>query len=439
MPGAAPSPSSSFSTPPLPHSSAAGAASGGATVAPGPSGVISREALRRLIDEELPGVIRIRRDLHEHPELAFEERRTSRVVCEELKRLKIEHVAGLAGGTGVLAYLPPTGGTQPGAHSVALRADMDALQIVECTGAPYASKTPGVMHACGHDGHTANLLGVARILSRLEHRPVGVHLIFQPAEEGGAGGEKMCAAGCLDGSLLGPRVGRIFGLHGWPQYELGVVGSRVGPLLAATDNYTVRVIGEPAHAAYPHLGRDPVVAGAAIVTALQTIVSRWVGPLDSIVVSTTMIHGGTASNIIPRSIEFTGTIRTLRDETRTLARERLFAIAEATARAHDCRVEIDFEPGYPVTHNDEGATNRFFRVARATLGEARVAHLEHPTMGGEDFSYYGRHVPACFFILGVRPPGQTTCPGLHQPEYDFNDDALATGIEVMVRLALDAD
>lgn len=247
----------------------------------------------------------------------------------------------------------------------------------------------------------------------------------------------MCQDGCLDGSRLGPAVKRIFGLHGWPQYELGVVGSRPGPLLAATDNYTIRVVGEQAHAAYPHLSNDPIMCAAAIVQALQTIVSRNISPLDSVVVSTTMIHGGTATNIIPRAIEFAGTVRTLRPETRALARERVLALSRHTAEAHGCRAEVDYEMGYPVTFNDEATTDRFFRVARGSIGDDRVRLVEHPTMGGEDFSYYGHHVPACFFILGVRPASATTYPGLHQPEYNFNDDALETGMELMVRLALD--
>ncbi|MBX3386423.1 MAG: amidohydrolase [Phycisphaeraceae bacterium] len=409
------------------------------TNAPARAGsTLDQAALRPRIREVLPNAVRIRRDLHAHPELAYQEHRTSGVVCAELQRLGIAHVPGLAGGTGVLAYLPATaaGDDRP---SVALRADMDALPIEERTGAAYASTTAGVMHACGHDGHTANLLGVAAVLSKVAHRPNPVHLIFQPAEEGGAGGKRMCEEGCLDGSKIGPRVGRIFGLHGWPQYELGVVGSRVGPLLAAVDNFWVRMNGEQAHAAYPQLGCDPVVASAAVIQALQTICSRNVAPTDSVVVSVTQIRAGTATNIIPARVEFGGTVRTLRDETRAMAKRRLYAIVESTAAAYGCAAEIDWREGYPVTHNEPATTERFFRVARAAVGEARVATVPTPTLGGEDFSYYGHHVPACFFILGVKPAHAAKWPSLHQPEYDFNDDALETGIELMVRLALDAE
>lgn len=397
--------------------------------------------IRDLVRQELAGVTAIRHDLHAHPELAYNEHRTAKVVAEELKRLGIEHVTGLAGGTGILGFLPATGGAPSGnsPSSIALRADMDALPIEENTGVAYASTVKGLMHACGHDGHTANLLGVARVLSKLSHRPNPVHLIFQPAEEGGGGGDRMCKEGCLDGSRLGTPVKRIFGLHGWPQYELGIVGSRPGPLLASTDNFWVTMTGEQSHAAYPQLSRDPVVASSATILALQTIASRTVSPLDSVVVSVTQIQGGTATNIIPRSIEFGGTVRTLRAETRTIARDRLLEIVEMTAKAHGCRATVEYDPGYPVTHNDPATTERFMNAARSVLGNDRVVHVENPTMGGEDFSYYGHHVPACFFVLGVKPKGMEKYPSLHQPEYNFNDDALETGMEVMVRLATEVD
>ncbi len=394
-------------------------------------------ALRPLIREILPEITAIRRDLHAHPELAYQEQRTSRVVCAELARLGIEHVPGLAGGTGVVAHIPATTAEGRTRGAVALRADMDALPIEEATGVAYASKTPGIMHACGHDGHTANLLGVARVLSRLEHRPNPVTLIFQPAEEGGAGGKRMCEDGALDGSRLGPRVDRIFGLHGWPQYALGEVGSRPGALLAATDNFQVEVVGVQSHAAYPQISRDPVVAAAQLIGALQTICSRNAPPTDSIVLTVATIHGGVARNVIPRSVTFAGTMRTLTPEMRRLGRERFHAIASGLCGAMGCEAHIHWEEGYPVTFNDPAMTERFFRVARRTVGDQRVRTVPTPTMGGEDFSYYGHHVPACFFILGVRPPGRDAYPSLHQPEYDFNDDALETGIELMCELALD--
>jgi amidohydrolase len=394
-------------------------------------------SLRDAVRSVLPSVTIIRRDLHAHPELAYQERRTSGVVCAELNHLGVAHIGGLAGGTGVLAHIPATTPEGNARGAVALRADMDALPIVENTGVPYTSKTPGVMHACGHDGHTANLLGVAGVLMKLAHRPNPVTLIFQPAEEGGAGGKRMCEDGALDGSRLGPRVDRIFGLHGWPQYVLGDVGSRAGPLLAATDNFEVEIVGTQSHAAYPHLSRDAVVTTAQIITALQSIASRNAAPTECIVVTVAVVNGGVARNVIPRSVHFAGTMRTLTPEMRALGRERFHAITSGIAGAMGCEARIRWEEGYPVTFNDPAMTERFFRVARRTIGETRVREVPTPTMGGEDFSYYGHHVPACFFILGVRPPGQDIWPSLHQPEYDFNDDALETGIELMCELALD--
>ncbi|MFN7022127.1 MAG: M20 family metallopeptidase, partial [Phycisphaerales bacterium] len=281
---------------------------------------------------------------------------------------------------------------------------------------------------------------VARVMNRLPHRPRGVLLIFQPAEEGGAGGERLCAEGVLKGESgggLGAPVGQIFGLHGRPQAPLGTVGTREGPLLAATDNFTVRLVGTQAHAAYPHLSADPIVAAAHAIAALQTITSRSVAPQDSVVVTVGQINAGTASNIIPRDCTFIGTMRTVRKGTRELGKKRFFEIVEATASALGLRAEIQWEEGYPVTHNDPAMTDKFFRVAVRALGDSRVHIVPEPTMGGEDFSYYGQHVPACFFVLGVKPADRSDYPSLHQPEYDFNDDALPTGIEVMCRLALE--
>lgn len=397
----------------------------------------TNDSLRSLIAAELPRARNIRRDLHAHPELAYQEKRTSLLVSRELTEMGVAHVAGLAGGTGVLAYIPAT---RPGADargSIALRADMDALPIAENTGVPYASTIPGVMHACGHDGHTANLLAVARVLTQTPDRPNPVTLLFQPAEEGGGGGKRMCDDGALSGAKIGPPVRRIFGLHGWPQFEVGTVGSRPGPMLAATDNFTVQILGEQAHAAYPQLGKDPILATAHIVTALQSICSRNVKPQDSIVVTVSMVNGGVAHNVIPRSVQFVGTMRTLKPDIRTLGKRRFFEIVEGLALAMGCRAAIKWDEGYPVTHNDPATTDLFFNLARDTFGQQRVVHVPEPSLGGEDFSYYGHHVPACFFMLGVKPPGRESFPSLHQPEYDFNDDALEVGIEMMCRLALD--
>ncbi len=396
-------------------------------------------SIRSLISGELPQLLAIRHDLHTHPELSFDEKRTSSVVQRELSALGIQFKAGYAKGTGVVGYLPattPQGNTLP---SVALRADMDALPIQEATNVPYASCRPGVMHACGHDGHTTILLGAAKVLARTPVRPCPVTFVFQPAEEGGAGGEHMCLEGALKGDAgggLGNPVGVIYGLHGWPTLQLGQVATKPGALLASVDDFVVDVEGTGGHAAYPHLSHDPILAAAHVITAVQTIASRNVGPLESVVCSVCMVHAGTANNIIPATVRLQGTVRTLKPALRLLAKERFFAIVEATAKAQGCTAKITWHESYPVTHNDPQATAKLLDVARATLGPGRVIVVEHPTMGGEDFSYYGNHVPAAFFFLGLRPGNVTEYPTLHQPDFDFNDEAIAPGVEMMCALAL---
>ncbi len=394
--------------------------------------------MRSVLASALPELVSFRHDLHRHPELCYQEERTSARVCEALDALGIAYKAGIAG-TGVLSYLPATCSTA--GEAVGLRADMDALPMTECTGKPYASEVPGLMHACGHDGHTTILLGAASVLSALEERPNPVAFFFQPAEEGGAGGKRMCDEGCLlgeEGGGIGARVSRVFGLHGWPDVPVGQVATRAGALLAATDDFVVRVCGVGGHAAYPHQTVDPVLAAAQVICALQSIVSRNIEPTDPIVVTVAKVSGGTASNVIPGSVELAGTVRTISTETRRRARERFYSVVEQTAGAMGCCAEISWHEGYPVTYNDAGLTEQFFGVARDALGTERVEVTAHPTLGGEDFSYYGQHVPACFFLLGLLPKGgdPATTPKLHQADFDFNDDAIEIGVELMCRLAM---
>jgi len=395
---------------------------------------ISRQHLHELIDDELDHLIELRRDLHAHPELGYEERRTSGVVRRELDDIAVPYVADLAGGTGVMAHLPSGEGA-----AIGLRADMDALPIIEESELDYGSTTPGVMHACGHDGHTAILIGTTHILARLarEHElPRPVSFLFQPAEEGGAGGQRMVEEGCLRGTVIGTPIRYMFGLHGWPRMPLGSVGTREGPLLAAADMFDIIVTGTGTHAALPHLGRDPIVAASAIVAALQTIPSRSADPLDAIVVSTTQIHAGTTHNIIPDQAVLNGTVRTLDPETQQMAIRRLRELAEGVAAAHGCRAEVTYTIAYPATLNDVQAVAIFNEVAREALADEHVMHIARPIMGGEDFAFYAREVPSCFFLLGLRPPDQETMPDVHQPTFNFNDDAIATGVEVFCRLAL---
>ncbi|MFU8828048.1 MAG: M20 metallopeptidase family protein [Phycisphaerales bacterium] len=408
-------------------------------------------SLRTAIAEFLPDVVEFRRDLHRHPELMFEESRTADRVCEQLEALGIPFVRGLAPespsqpGTGIAAYLQATVDDPSKAATIGLRADMDALPITESTGLPYSSTRQGVMHACGHDGHTATLLGVARALAGVEHRPNNIVFCFQPAEEGGAGGEKMCADGAIDGTALqrehgiGTRVDMMFGLHGWPELELGKVATRTGPLLAATDEFEVTVRGRGGHAAQPERSIDPVVVAAHIVTALQTIASRRTEPNDAVVVTVGAIHAGEAHNVIPDTAHLRGTIRTLLPETRTMAETEFRRIVHGIASSFDAGAEVEWHSGYPVTFNDPVATDHFRSVARTVLGDRAdtlLVEKDKPTMGGEDFSYYGHHCPACFFLLGLRPESMDSYPNVHTPKFDFNDDAIALGIELFCALAL---
>jgi amidohydrolase len=391
-------------------------------------------ALEEAIARELPDIIDIRHDLHTHPELMYEEKRTSEVVQRELEKAGVKFVAGLAGGTGVLGYLPATTNTG-NAETVALRADMDALPITEQTGKPYSSKTPGKMHACGHDGHTAVLIGVARVLAQLKDRPNNVLFLFQPAEEGGAGGRKMCEDGVLAGKVLGNKADIIFGLHGFPNIDVGQMTTRTGPLLAATNEIEIVIEGKGGHAAAPHTGIDPVVVGSHIVLALQTIASRNVDPLDSIVVTIAKFQAGTATNVIPNTALIAGTLRTLTPETRELGCRRVKEIAEGIAASFGATAKVEVREGYPVTQNEPCATDRFRAVAKNVFGDGLAADCQ-PVMGGEDFSFYGAHCPACFYFIGVRPKGQDKYPNLHAPDFDFNDDALPVGMRAMCSLAL---
>lgn len=335
----------------------------------------------------------------------------------------------------MLGYLPAT--TNPkSARTVALRADMDALPILEETDIPYRSANPGVMHACGHDGHTAILLATARALSQVDERPNNVLFLFQPAEEGGAGGEKMCQDGALRGTVLGRPADVIYGLHGTPWQTVGNVSTRIGPLMASATEIRIVIDGKGSHAAYPHFGIDPIVIGAHIVTALQTVASRAIDPLDSVVVTIGKIQAGVAHNVIPDQIEMVGTLRTLRDETFVRACEKIRAIVENVAVGFGATATVQFSGTYPVTFNHAEPTEQFRSVARRVLGDPQVHEEPVPSMGGEDFSFYGREVPACFFFLGLRDHDEQVLPNLHSPRFDFNDKAIPFGVEMMCELAL---
>src|SRR4051812_716503 len=300
-------------------------------------------SLAALINQHLPRAIELRHRLHQIPEVRYEEFQTCAAIRSELDRLNIKYVDGVGGApTATIAWLG-----EPSRGCIALRADIDGLPICEATDLAYASTNPGRMHACGHDGHSANLLGVAAMLKTLESKlPVCVKLIWQPAEEGGAGAEKLVAAGVLDGRI-GSKVEAIFGLHGWPGLKVGLVSTKPGPLLAATDNFTIRFHGRGTHAAYPHFGRDPIAAMASAIVNLQQIVSRDIDPTDPAVVTVGIVNGGTAINVIPDTAEFSGTARSLHGAMRKKLRESMQRRCAGIAEAHDCELNFMWEEGYP--------------------------------------------------------------------------------------------
>ena len=379
--------------------------------------------------------VELRHALHRQPELAYEEKLTGAAVCRELDQLGIPYQKGLAGGTGVVGLID-----RGGDKCVALRADMDALPIVEETGLPYASERPGVMHACGHDGHMAILLAAAAILQKADF--VGkVKLVFQPAEEGGCGAQKMVE----DGVLEKPQVGAIFGLHGWPGLKVGTVATKPGALLASVDGFTIRVTGRGGHAAAPHDSIDPIVCASAMVQGLQSVVSREGDPTDACVVTVSQIHAGTAFNVIPDAVVMQGTLRALTRKRREAALASIKRISKGIAAAHRCEVELELFGMTPVTTNTPELAALVRETAQRVLGSRAYIEIPKATMWGEDFAFYvdqewsggkGRGVPGCFFFLGVQPPERETHPMLHQPKYDFADAAVPVGIRMMVELAV---
>ena len=386
-----------------------------------------------LITEHLPYVTNLRHRLHQIPELGYEEFETAATIRAELDRLRIPYVAGVENApTATVAWLGDT--TKP---CIALRADIDALPITEETGLPYASTHPGRMHACGHDGHTANLIGTAAVLKSLAERGqlnCCVKLMWQPAEEGGGGADRMVNAGVLDGRI-GPKVSAVFGLHGWPGLKIGTIATKAGALLAATDTWQATFVGRGCHAAFPHTGIDPIVTAAEAVTNLQQFVSREVNPVEPAVITVGRIAGGTASNVIPDTCEIEGTARTLTPTLRAKIRQSIERRCRALATAGGCELKFDWWDGYPPTINDPAMTEYVATVAKQTLGVDRFYLAPFPAMGGEDFAYYLEKCPGNFFLVGVEPQDAPGYPPLHSDRYNFSDEALAVGMRMFVELA----
>ncbi|MEO1114165.1 MAG: M20 aminoacylase family protein [Pseudomonadota bacterium] len=364
-----------------------------------------------------------RRDFHENPEVLYETVRTAAKVAELLESFGVDEVATGIGKTGVVGVIK---GRNGGAgRTVGLRADMDALPIEEETQKPYASKIPGKMHACGHDGHTAMLLGAAKYLSETRNFDGTVVVIFQPAEEGGAGAKAMID----DGLMTRWPMDEVYGMHNYPGMPVGEFAICKGPIMAATDEFRITVTGKGGHAAKPHQTVDPVVVGSKIVSALQTIASRNANPLDSVVVSVTVFNAGSAFNVIPQDAVLRGTVRSLNADMRDMAEKRMGDIVTSIAAAFDATAKLEFRRGYPVTRNHDEQTDFAAEIAERIAGDGKVNRSIEPMMGGEDFSYMLEERPGAFIFAGN---GDTA--GLHHPEYDFNDELIPVGCSYWVKL-----
>jgi amidohydrolase len=364
-----------------------------------------------------------RQDLHAHPEVLFDVHRTAGVVTEKLAEFGCDEIVTGLAGTGVVGII--NGRSNASGRTIGLRADMDALPMTEKTGAPYASKTDGKMHACGHDGHTAMLLGAAKYLAETRNFDGRVALIFQPAEEGGGGGKVMLD----DGLLEKVAIDEVYGMHNWPGMPLGHFGIRTGGIMAATDRFYIDIEGLGGHAARPQQTIDPIIVAAQLVTALQTIVSRNIDPLESAVLSVTMIEAGEADNVISRTAKVTGTVRTLDSGVQDFIEARLNEFVPSFAQSFGAKASIRYARGYPVTVNAEAQTRFAAEVARDVVGQDRVDDEVVPSMGGEDFSFMLNERPGAYIFLGNGDSSE-----LHTDTYDFNDEAIPVGVSYWARL-----
>src|SRR6201991_3433898 len=371
-----------------------------------------------------PDIQAWRRDIHENPELLYEVHRTAAFVADRLREFGCDEVATGLGKTGVVGVIK---GKQPGKGEIkviGLRADMDALPIEEATNLPHASKTPGLMHACGHDGHTAMLLGAARYLTETRNFAGDAIVIFQPAVEGGAGAAAMIKDGLLDRFP----IDQVYGMHNGPGIPVGSFAIRPGPIMAATDSIDIQIEGLGGHAARPHICIDSVLAGAQLITALQSIVSRSVDPLESAVISICEFHAGHARNVIPQTAELKGTVRTLTREVRELVEKRVREVVAGVAQMTGTKIDLTYERGYPVVVNHASQTAFATQVAKEVAGDTNV-HEMPPMMGAEDFAYMLEARPGAFIFCG-----NGDSAGLHHPAYNFNDEAIVYGTSYWIKL-----
>jgi amidohydrolase len=366
-----------------------------------------------------------RRDLHRHPELAFQETRTSAVVAEKLRAFGVDEIVTGIAKTGVVGVIRG----RPGTRTVGLRADIDALPILEETGAAYASENPGVMHACGHDGHTTMLLGAAKYLAETRNFDGSVVVIFQPAEETGGGGNVMVREGLFERFP----VDMVLGMHNWPALPAGTFAWRNGPIMAATADIDITITGRGTHGAQPHLGTDPILIASQIVGALQSLVARNVEPVEGAVLSICQISGGHTYNVIPETVTMKGTGRWFAPEVGDRLEAGVNALVSGIAESFGARAEVSFRRAYPATVNDPAATDLTRRAAETVAGAARVQPLAKPTMGGEDFAFMLNARQGSYIMLGAgRGPDEAM---VHHPKYDFNDAILPVGASYWATLA----
>ena len=370
-------------------------------------------------------LVEIRRTIHMNPELGFKEVETSRLVAGWLEKFALQVTKGMAK-TGVVGLLQ---GGKAG-NTVAIRADMDALPLEEANQVPYRSRVKGKMHACGHDGHVAILLGVAKLFSSLREEVKGnIKWIFQPAEEGGGGGRVLVEEGVLEN----PKVDAIFGAHLFPDLQIGKIGIHEKEGLAATDRVIIKMIGRGGHGAYPHLSRDPILAAGHLITQINSIVSRSIAPLDSAVISIGKIQGGTAFNIIPDEVEILGTVRSLNPRVQEDLKSRLEQVTQGVARSFDLDYRFDFQYGYPPLVNDPEMSHLVASACAKGIGKENVEFI-NPSMGGEDFAYYLQKVPGSFFRLGCRNEEKGIIHPFHNSSFEIDEDVLPLGVEMFARI-----
>jgi len=383
--------------------------------------------LRSTIATLVPEITKLRRHLHTHPEIRFEERWTSDRIAQFLTDAGVPHRRGFAKGTGIVATVEG----KPG-KTVALRADIDALEIEEETGLEYKSQILNRMHACGHDGHTAILCGVAKALAMHRDTLTGsVRLIFQPAEEIAGGGQLMVDEGAVDGADA------VFGLHGWPQLPLGQFGLKDGPMMASASDFKIVIQGKGCHGADPASGVDPVLIGAHITTALQSIISRETNPWDAAVITVAKFHAGSATNIVPDTATLEGTYRSLAPTLHRTLRDGIARVAEQIALTFRATATVEFSKmTYPPVINDAAMTQHVRNVVTEAFGPGAVYNVPQPCMAAEDFSFYLDKVPGSFIWLGLNPDPATVYPALHNPRFNFNDDALPLAIQLLSEVAL---